>query len=208
MTHIEEKLKEYVENNIIPKYVKFDKAHNLSHVYKVINRSLEIAQDYDVNWNLVYVIAAYHDIGLEKGREDHEKNSGLILSMDENLTQWFSQDEILLMKEAVEDHRASNKYEPRSIYGKIVAEADRNIDYHTILLRSIQYGLHHNPEYDTDQQFQRIYEHILKKYGEGGYLKLWLNTEENTMGLKEIRRALNSKDSMRKDFDKILASLE
>jgi uncharacterized protein len=41
------------------------------------------------------------------------------------------------MKEAVEDHRASSSRQPRSIYGKIVAEADRDIDTHEIFLRAI-----------------------------------------------------------------------
>ena len=52
-------------------------------------------------------------------------------------------------KEAVvEDHRASTDHEPRSIYGKIVAEADRIIDPDITLRRTVQYGLKQNPAAD------------------------------------------------------------
>ncbi len=52
------------------------------------------------------------------------------------------------MREAVEDHRASTDHEPRSLYGKIVAEADRIIDPDTTLRRTVQYGLKQNPAAD------------------------------------------------------------
>ena len=129
----------YIQHNIVPQYSYCDKAHNLEHINKVIQNSLAIAPDYDIDMNMLYVIAAYHDVGLSQGRENHERTSAAFLLADSKLKQWFSKDELRLMAEAVEDHRASNDYEPRSIYGRIILEADRDVEYITILTRTIQY---------------------------------------------------------------------
>ncbi len=193
----------YVENYIIPYYDGFDKGHSRDHVKKVIENSLEIAKSFDVNLNMVYIIAAYHDVGILQGRENHEKNSAIYLMADENLKKWFHQDEIMTMKEAVEDHRASSNHEPRSLYGKIVADADRDIHYHTILYRTFQYGITKYPTLTFEQHFERVYEHIENKYGENGYLTLWLNSHQNVASLKEIRERLRSKEEMKKDFEQI-----
>ena len=119
----------YIETEIIPRYEHFDKAHNLSHVQTVIDESLALAKLYpQADERLVYTIAAYHDTGLCRDRATHHLVSGEIIAADANLLQWFDKAEIKIMREAVEDHRASTDHEPRSIYGKIVAEADRIID--------------------------------------------------------------------------------
>lgn len=193
----------YVQQNIIPLYSSFDKAHNREHVDKVIKNSLAIAPDYGVDMNKVYVIAAYHDVGLSQGREHHEKSSAAFLLADLKLKEWFTEDELAVMSEAVKDHRASNDYEPRSIYGKIVAEADRDIEFTTILTRTIQYSLKNFPDYDFERHLTRTYEHIRDKYGEGGYLKLWLNTAENERNLRELRGMVTSKEKLSPAFEKI-----
>ncbi len=196
-------IKTYIEENIIPKYREFDKAHNLSHVNKVISNSLKIAQDYDVDMDQVYVIAAYHDFGLCQGRENHEKNSAISLLNDDQLKKWFNEEILTRMAQAVEDHRASNDYEPRSIYGMIVSESDRDIDYWTILTRTIQYSLKNYPDYDFEQHLERTYFHIKNKYGEGGYLKLWLATEDNQRNLQILREHSLTKEGLRNDFEKV-----
>jgi uncharacterized protein len=196
-------LKNYVEQSILPRYNALDNGHNISHVTKVIDESLVLARQFDVDMNMVYVIAAYHDIGIEQNRELHHIFSGEILASDKNLKKWFSQQQIEIMREAVEDHRASNKYEPRSIYGKIVAEADRDISLHTILRRTIQFGLKNNPDKDFEFQFERAHKHIINKYGEKGYLKLYLNSEKNEKGLAEVRYAINDKETLRNICKKI-----
>lgn len=193
-------IERYAREHILPKYAGFDKAHRLDHVEKVIANSLAIAMEYGADINRVYVIAVYHDVGLEYGRDRHEETSGAALRADRVLRQWFSEDEITLMAEAVEDHRASIDREPRSLYGKIIAEADRDIEYKTILTRCIQYGLSRFPDYNEEQHFARVYTHMCEKYGENGYMKLWLNTEVNRRNLEELRRALHEKEEMKKDF--------
>ena len=132
-------LRQYIETEIIPRYDSFDAAHRRDHVEYVIAQSLKLAEHYDVDRDMVYAIAAYHDTGLAVDRKTHHLESGRIIRSDRSLRQWFNEARIEMMAQAVEDHRASSDHEPRSIYGKIVAEADRQIDPETIIRRTVQY---------------------------------------------------------------------
>lgn len=195
-------LREYVEREIIPRYDGFDAGHQRDHVETVINQSMELAQYYDVNINMVYAIAAYHDTGLVDSRERHHIVSGEIVMADESLRQWFSEEQIKVMAEAVEDHRASNSNVPRSLYGKIVAEADRLIDGVTIVRRTIQYGLAHYPQLDKKGHYDRFVEHMNEKYAEGGYLKLWIPESPNAQRLHDFQQKIKSEDELRLLFEK------
>lgn len=199
---------EYVEENIIPQYLQFDKAHNICHVRKVLDNSLSLLKEFDADINMIYIIAMYHDIGLIHGRKNHEKASAAFLISDQHLKKWFSEDEILLMANAVEDHRASISYEPRSIYGKIIAEADRDIDYTTILTRTLQYSLAHFPAYTFEQHYERTLEHLINKYGENGYLKLWLDKGSNKKNLDELRKNIKTINKIRNDCNEIYSLLK
>src|SRR5574344_2238531 len=126
---------EFIEKNILPKYNDFGKSHGLKHVMRVIDNSIQLAHQTGADINLAYVIAAYHDLGLSGPRAIHHITSGKIVSSDARLKRWFTPQQIQIMKEAVEDHRASTSHTPRSIYGKIVAEADRDLEPMTVLRR-------------------------------------------------------------------------
>lgn len=139
-------LMEFVEKNILPRYAAFDKAHNLTHINRVISRSLELASKIGADADMAYAIAAYHDLGLEGPRAVHHLTSGKILAADQRLQKWFTKEQLKIMKEAVEDHRASTSHTPRSLYGKIVAEADRDLEPSIVFRRTIEYGIDHYPE--------------------------------------------------------------
>jgi len=139
MNNITKNLQTFIERKIIPLYSSFDKAHQQDHAASVIEQSLALVPYYDVDIDMVYAIAAYHDLGLQEDRKTHHLVSGRIVRADKRLNEWFSGEQIETMAQAVEDHRASSDHEPRSIYGKIVAEADRLIDGETILRRTVQY---------------------------------------------------------------------
>lgn len=198
-------LTHYIETEIIPRYEHFDKAHNLSHVQTVIEESLSLAAKYDVNESMAYTIAAYHDTGLCRDRATHHLLSGEILEQDETLRQWFSEEEIEIMKEAVEDHRASAEREPRSIYGKIVAEADRVIDPIITLRRTVQYGLKQKPEAEKEWHYQRFHQHLMEKYAPGGYLKLWFPESKNAERLKELQKIIADEAQLRSIFQQLFA---
>ena len=194
---MEKSLLTYLYQQIIPIYRHFDQAHQMDHVETIIINSLEIAKDYDVNMDMVYVIACFHDIGIKFGRSDHHLTGGLFLYEDEELKKYFTKEERTIMKEAVEDHRASNEHEPRSIYGKIIAEADRDIDPDIVILRTVQYSLKHYPELEFEGHYQRAYDHIKEKYGPSGYLKLWLETKKNREGLNQIHQLLKNENEIK-----------
>jgi len=196
-------MKQYIETEILPRYEAFDKAHQRDHADYVIRQSLELAKHYDVDMDMVYAIAAYHDTGLAVDRKTHHIESGKIVRNDRRLDEWFTPEQIETMAQAVEDHRASNKNEPRSIYGKIVAEADRQIDEMTILRRTIQFGLNHYPELDREGHWERTLEHIYEKYAEGGYLRLWIPESPNAIRLREFQSMVKDTILLRKHFDDI-----
>ena len=193
---INEDLKKYIEENIFPEYAKNDLGHNIKHIQYVIDRSFKFADTVpNVNYDIVYTVAAYHDIGHHIDPKRHEIVSGEIMSKDENLKRFFSADELKIIKEAIEDHRASADHEPRSIYGKIVSTADRNNTVEACLKRSYTYGKKLNPEATDDELFDRAYEHLKIKFGENGYAKFFFKDDVYEKFLKDIRDLLSDKDN-------------
>lgn len=204
MKDIQTDLIAYVESDIIPRYDTFDKAHDRQHVLTVISESMELAKNIDgIDLSMVYAIAAYHDTGLCRDRKTHHIVSGEIIQVDATLRHWFSEEEIITMKEAVEDHRASADHEPRSIYGRIVAEADRIIDTDTTLRRTVQYGLKHYPELGKEQQYERFVAHLNEKYAPGGYMKLWFPESKNALQLRQLQSVICNKELLRSLFENI-----
>lgn len=202
---INPELKEYIEQEILPRYDHFDAAHRRDHAIAVINRSLELCKDFEVDIQMAYAIAAYHDTGLIEGREHHHTVSARIIRQDKHLRRWFSKEQISTIADAAEDHRASAKNEPRSIYGRIIAEADRQIEPYNIIRRTIQYGLTNYPHLDTEGHWTRTVEHLEEKYAEGGYLKLWIPDSENGRQLTALRNIIADKAHLRQIFDRIFA---
>lgn len=196
-------LVEFVETKILPKYAEFDKAHNLEHVTRVIRNSMALARTTGADVNMVYVIAAYHDLGMSGPRAIHHITGGKMLMQDMRLRKWFSESQIKIMKEAVEDHRASASHAPRSMYGKIVAEADRDIDPDTVLRRTVQFGLAHYPEKSRDEQWKRFCDHLENKYSANGYIRLWIPGSENEKKLKALREIMADSKKLSQIFNEI-----
>ncbi|MBQ6167745.1 MAG: HD domain-containing protein [Muribaculaceae bacterium] len=203
-----EEIREFVVRDIIPQYDNFDAGHGRDHVQTVISQALELAQYYpEVDPCVLLVAAAYHDLGLAFGREEHHTHSARIVREDARLRQWFTNEEINTIADAAEDHRASSSHEPRTIYGRIVAEADRIIDGETIVRRALQYGMKHEPGLDREGQYRRLMEHMREKYDYGGYLKLWIPESDNAVRLYAFRQTLADETAFRKMFDRIYESL-
>lgn len=200
---IRREIVEYVEREILPRYEGFDAAHRRDHADVVVERSIALAERLGARVEMAYVVAAYHDTGLAVGRDVHHTESKRILLEDSALRQWFTQEEIATMADAVEDHRASSKQPPRTIYGRIVAEADRLIEPRTILRRTVQFTLTHHPDLDREEGYERLLEHIREKYDYGGYLKLWVEESDNAQRLEELRRIIADRALLRRLYDEI-----
>lgn len=200
------KLKTYIEQNIFPSYQKNDTGHNLKHIKYVIERSLRFAKEVqNINYNMVYTIASYHDIGHYIDAKNHEKISSEILEQDKNLKRFFTDDEIIIMKEAVADHRASLKTEPRSIYGKIVSTADRSMSLNKTIKRTFTYRLANNPNDTLDEIIEDAKNHINKKYSKNGYAikKVYFKDKDFENFINECTKLVKNKDLFKQKFIEI-----
>lgn len=214
----------YIYNEIVPRYSAFDNAHKEDHALTVIRQSEALLEgraawlaeqaEADSIWNapvdrmLLMMAAACHDLGLVNGRDNHHLDSGIIIRRDARLRSWFSEEEIETIAQAAEDHRASGKGAPRSIYGMIVAEADRVIEGDTIIRRTIQFGQKHYPGLCREEQIERAVAHLKEKYGRGGYLKLWIPWSDNAVRLNALQDVIADDKAVREKVAEILDSME
>ncbi len=192
MWEINLELKEYIEQNILPLYEAHDAAHGPEHVRTVLENSFDLLDGLDVDQNMVYTVAAYHDVGVRVIRERHEEISGQWLWEDRELERWFTPEQRRTMREAVEDHRASRQEPPRNIYGRIVSEADRDLDPERVVRRMVEYSLARWPQWTEEEHIERIIDHVRDKYSETGYLHLWLPCPRNEEGLATLRERLRT----------------
>jgi len=200
---IRKSLQDYIECEVIPRYAAFDMAHREDHARTVVERALSMGKAYDIDEEMLYAAAACHDLGLAVDRKTHHLESGRIIRADGRLREWFTEDQIETIAQAAEDHRASATTPPRSIYGCLVAEADRMIEPVTIIRRTVQFGLSHYPELDREGHWERTLEHLHEKYAEGGYLHLLIPGSPNEEPLRELREIIKDTDKLREIFDEV-----
>lgn len=195
--NINEELIKYVEEKIFPEYDKNEKAHGIDHIKYVISRSFELVEEnnLDINPNIVYIVAAYHDIAHHIDRENHEKVSADMMYADKNLCRFFTPEELIIIRDAIEDHRASKEGEPRTIYGKIVSSADRNNTVELCLSRTYSYGKKIDPKATDEELFLRAHKVLTKKFGVGGYAKFYFKDKKYEDFLKELRELLSNQDN-------------
>lgn len=204
--NINKELINYINKFILPEYEKNDEGHNINHINYVINRSLKFASTMEnINFDMVYTIASYHDIGHHIDAKNHEKVSAEILRNDINLSNFFDEEQIQIMAQAVADHRASSEHEPNSIYGKIVSSADRNTSIDTVLRRTYTYRVKHNPDYSLATIMEESRQHIINKFGKNGYAteKMYFKDKEYEEYLKNISVLALDKEEFGKQYLKI-----
>ena len=216
-------LEKYIFEEVVPRYASFDAAHKEDHALTVIRQALELLDGRDswaaaqadleplwltpVSRAMLMTAAACHDLGLVNGRERHHLDSGIIIRADQRLREWFTEEQIEVIAQAAEDHRASGKGAPRSIYGMLIAEADRVIDQETIIRRTIQFGLKHYPDLCREGQLQRAREHLVEKYGRGGYLRLWIPWSSNASRLDALQDLIADPEALTSTIDMIFNKL-
>lgn len=202
---INKELVEYIEKQIFPLYKRNEEGHGINHIKTVIRKSIDLAKKYNVDLNIAYTIAAYHDLGHYIDKNRHEIISAEMFMEDKEIKKWFTEEQRNIIKEAIEDHRASINYVPRNIYGKIVSTADRTIiDIDNTIKRTYSYGKKNFPELSEDKQIERIYQHLTEKYGENGYAKIYLEDKELDEALDKLRQALSNKEDFIKRVKKII----
>lgn len=190
-----EKLKNCIENNIFPEYSKNDKGHDIEHINYVIDRCFRFASQFDdIDLNMLYTIAAFHDIAHHIDKKNHEKLSAQMFYENEDMKAFFTEEQRIVIKEGIEDHRASSNHIPRSDYGKIISSADRSTDVEEFIRRTHLYTIKHQPNLTSEQMIERAYQHTLGKYGGNGYAKHYVIDEEYNLFREKILKLINDKN--------------
>ncbi len=198
---INKDLENYIKSNILPQYEKNDSGHSLEHIDYVMKRCFKFAGQFkNIDFNILYTIANFHDIAHHIDKANHEKLSAEIFFYNENMKEFFSEKERILIKEAIEDHRASSNSEPRSDYGKIISSADRSTDIDDFLRRTHAYTLKHFPNCTRKEMLKRAYEHTEQKYGKNGYAKHYVKDEEYEKFREDINYLLQNPEKLKEVY--------
>ena len=199
-----EKLNEYIENNVFPEYSKNDDGHNLKHIEYVIDRCMRFSEQFDnIDPDMLYTIAAFHDIGHHIDKKNHEYLSAKIFYENEDMKSFFTEEERIIIKEGIEDHRASSENIPRSDYGKIISSADRSTDISEFLKRTHAYTLKYQPECTVKEMIERAYNHTKEKYGDSGYAKSYVIDEEYNNFKNQINELISDKEKFKQLYIKV-----
>lgn len=194
MMRVTKKLKDYIEQQILPIYEKNDTGHDIEHIKYVVKRSLEFANQFPhINLDMVYAIASFHDVAHHIDKDKHEILSAKLFYENEKMKDFFDDKQRIIIKEAIEDHRASLEYEPRSDYGKIISSADRTTNIESVLKRTHSYTTKHYQDLDLCQMVERSYNHMLKKYGGNGYAKNYCYDKDYEQFKQDVEKILKNK---------------
>lgn len=213
MNNLNKNLKKYVESEIISQYSNFDEGHDTRHVYAVIERSFdyytELKDKINLDVNIIYVVAAYHDVGISINRNGHAKHSKSIVLNDKKLGNWFSNEELLLIAEACEDHSTSSNNTPRSIYGKIVSDADKDTDIIIGLKRGWDFSKKYYPNLSFDERIDEVHAEIVKRFGDesiGGksLVKFYISSKKNSAFMKQMIKFAYDKNAYKEKMLEIL----
>ncbi len=198
---INKDLENYIKTQILPQYEKNDNGHSLEHINYVLKRCFKFAEQFqDIDFNMLFAIAAFHDIAHHIDKANHEKLSAEIFYNNEKMKEFFTEEERIIIKDAIEDHRASTNSSPRSDYGKIISSADRSTDIDDFLRRTHAYTLKHFPNPTKQEMIERAYEHTEQKYGKSGYAKHYVKDEEYENFRKNIKLLLSNREVFSKKY--------
>ena len=166
---VDPKLKKYVEEEIFPQYAKNDQGHGILHILEVIRRSFVFNKALNLNLdpNMMYVIAASHDLGKYLEHETGEKHAriaGRKFIENQSFSNFFTDSQRGVIKEAIEDHSSSLEDMPRSDYGKLVSSADRNTSIEMVFIRSFFVGKRKNPDQNMEDYLDFTLNRLRKRY--------------------------------------------
>ncbi len=197
-------LEEYIQNNVFPEYSKNESGHGIEHINYVIDRCMKFAEQFDnIDLDVLYTIAVFHDIGHYIDKKNHEIISAKIFYDNDDMKQFFTEEERIIIKQGIEDHRASSDTIPRSDYGKIISSADRSTDVNEFLKRTHSYTLKHNPDATIEEMLERAYNHTKDKYGKDGYAKSYVIDEEYNNFKNEIISLISDKKTFNQRYIKV-----
>ena len=210
-------LKQYIESTLFPQYESLNgEAHGIGHIKQVIQRTYEIGDEYEesnpdqepLNANIAYITAAYHDIGDHVNRKKHHIISAEMMMADKGLDAFVTPEEKLIIKEAIEDHRASKEEIPRTIYGRLVLTADRNNELQDFFERRIKTSMERHPEFTEEQILDEVYKSSYKKFGRNSGYALkkpgYLPSKKLEAHFERITELLDDEEKFKEEAKKYL----
>ena len=185
----------YVESEIFPQYAKNDRAHGILHIREVIRRAFSLNQSFALNLdpNLIFAVAAYHDLGKHVDSERHEFISAELFLQDSKMSEFFDDHERQIIAEAIEDHRSSKFDSPRSTYGKLISSADRNTRVEMVFIRSFFVGKDRQPNTTVSDFLDSNFKRLAKRYGENDPENMFFADQEYRVFLVAMRQLLRDK---------------
>lgn len=202
LNEVNRELKEYVIANIFPQYAQNDKAHGIVHIKEVIRRSFELncAFNLGLDKNMIYAIAACHDLGKYEDHTIHEKIAANRFITDENMKRFFNDEQRTIIKEAIEDHRSSKEDEPRTTYGKLISSADRNSRIEIVFIRSFFVAKERMPEMNIEEYLDYTIKRLSKKYSEDDPENMFFEDETYHQFITEMRALLKDEDEFKRRY--------
>ena len=138
------------------KLAKNDPAHDFEHVMRVYRNAERICKNENGNKKLILSAVLLHDIIKIKNRKDSALKSAKLSKkiLKEN---YFLDDEITIISDAIKEHSFSKGKIPSTIEGKILQDADRLDAIGAIgLARAFSFsGSNNRPFYDPKDPFSK-----------------------------------------------------
>lgn len=203
LAKVNPELQTYFEQKIFPQYAQNEWGHQIGHIKYVIRRSLQFASTVPkIDFNVVYAVAGYHDLGHRIDPANHEKVSAKMFLNNPAMARFFSDAERQRIAEAIEDHRSKSDHTPRSIYGKIVTSADCNIDVDAMMHRTFSYRVHNFNDMGLEQIINEAQQHLFRKYYQPGYgiKKMYFDDPEFDAALQELQALVTNPKLFRQHF--------
>lgn len=200
--NVDKNLKDYIEENIFPQYELNDQAHGIVHILEVIRRSFALNATFklDLDENMIYAIAAYHDLGKYEDHTIHEKIAARRFINDDNMKRFFTDEERQTIKEAIEDHRSAKEDNPRSTYGKLISSADRNTTIEIVFIRSFFVAKERMPEMNIEEYLDYTIKRLSKKYDEENPENMFYEDETYKVFIKDMRSLLKREEEFKKRY--------
>lgn len=199
---VNKELKKYIEEEIFPQYEVNDKAHGIIHIREVIRRSFALNETFNLglDLNMIYAIAACHDLGKHENHAIHEKIAANRFFNDNNMKKFFDDEERLVIKEAIEDHRSSKEDAPRSVYGKLISSADRNTRIEIVFIRSFFVAKERMPETNIEEYLDYTIKRLSKKYSEQNPENMFFEDETYKIFLADMRELLKKEEEFKNRY--------
>ena len=115
-------------SNDVRKIIENDPAHDFEHMMRVYKNAQKLCKKEKVNEKLVLCSVLLHDIVSYPKSDKRSKNSSIDSAKKAKtlLKKYdFTENEIILVSDAIRDHSFSQKRTPKTMEGKILQDADR-----------------------------------------------------------------------------------